>query len=85
MEHINALINKMNAHGSEVIRLEDLAPLSLHEIHELSEKRLSWNEAKLLYKEAQIAAKTRKLNEAHYLARNNPQVQNAVGLGIKKQ
>ncbi|QEK49503.1 hypothetical protein FY167_16410 [Proteus mirabilis] len=85
MEHINALINKMNAHGSEVIRLEDLAPLSLHEIHELSEKRLSWNEAKLLYKEAQIAAKTRKLNEAHYLARNNPQVQNAVALGIKKQ
>ncbi len=85
MEHINSLINKMNANTSEVIKLEDLAPLSLHEIHELSEKRLSWNEAKFLYKEAQIAAKKCKLNEAHYLARNNPQVQNAVALGIQKQ
>lgn len=38
MEHINALINKMNANTSEIIKLEDLAPLSLHEIHALSEK-----------------------------------------------
>ncbi|WP_350445005.1 Tc toxin subunit A, partial [Proteus vulgaris] len=67
----------------ENITLNDLAPLSLHEIHSLSEEKLSWHEAKTLYKEAQEAAKINKLNEAHYLTRNNPQVQNAVVLGIQ--
>lgn len=74
----------MNSDTVENITLNDLAPLSLHEIHTLSEEKLSWHEAKTLYKEAQEAAKINKLNEAHYLARNNPQVQNAVALGIQK-
>lgn len=74
----------MNSDAVENITLNDLAPLSLHEIHALSEEKLSWHEAKTLYKEAQEATKINKLNEAHYLARNNPQVQNAVALGIQK-
>ncbi|MBG2710185.1 hypothetical protein I4558_04040 [Proteus mirabilis] len=85
MKNINTLLTKMNSDTMENITLNDLAPLSLHEIHTLSEEKISWHEAKTLYKEAQEAAKINKLNEAHYLARNNPQVQNAVALGIQKQ
>lgn len=85
MKNINMLLTKMNSDTVENITLNDLAPLSLHEIHTLSEEKLSWHEAKTLYKEAQEAAKINKLNEAHYLARNNPQVQNAVALGIQQQ
>lgn len=83
MKNINTLLKKMNSDTVENITLNDLAPLSLHEIHSLSEEKLSWHEAKTLYKEAQEAAKINKLNEAHYLTRNNPQVQNAVVLGIQ--
>lgn len=85
MKTINTLLAKMNSNTSESITLNDLAPLSLHEIYALSEEKLSWHEAKTLYKEAQEAAKINKLNEAHYLARNNPQVRNAVALGIQTQ
>lgn len=85
MKNINTLLDKMNANNSAIITLNDLAPLSLYEIRALSEERLSWYEAKRLYKEAQETAKINKLNEAHYLARANPQVQNAVALGIQKQ
>lgn len=85
MKTINTLLAKMNSNTSESITLNDLAPLSLHEIYALSEERLSWHEAKTLYKEAQEAAKINKINEAHYLARNNPQVRNAVALGIQTQ
>ncbi|MCO7051792.1 Tc toxin subunit A, partial [Proteus terrae] len=83
MKNINTLLTKMNSDTVENITLNDLAPLSLHEIHTLSEEKLSWHEAKTLYKEAQEAAKINKLKEAHYLTRNNPQVQNAVALGIQ--
>ncbi|MCF1958532.1 Tc toxin subunit A, partial [Escherichia coli] len=83
MKNINTLLTKMNSDTVENITLNDLAPLSLHEIHTLSEEKLSWHEAKTLYKEAQEAAKFNKLKEAHYLARNNPQVKNAVALGIQ--
>ncbi|EEG87519.1 virulence plasmid 28.1kDa A protein [Proteus penneri ATCC 35198] len=75
----------MKANTSDMISLNDLAPLSLHEIYALSEEKLSWHEAKTLYKEAQKAAKMSKINEAHYLARRNPQVQNAVALGMRSQ
>nr|MBG3151099.1 hypothetical protein [Proteus mirabilis] len=85
MKNINTLLTKMNSDAVENITLNDLAPLSLHEIHALSEEKLSWHEAKTLYKEAQEAAKINKLNEAHHLARNNPQVQNAVALGVQQQ
>ncbi|MEQ4924346.1 neuraminidase-like domain-containing protein [Proteus hauseri] len=85
MKTINTLLAKMNSNTSESITLNDLAPLSLHEIYALSEEKLSWHEAKTLYKEAQEATKINKLNEAHYLARNNPQVRNAVALGIQTQ
>ncbi|WP_368888165.1 neuraminidase-like domain-containing protein [Proteus columbae] len=85
MKHINTLLTKMNSDTVENITLNDLAPLSLHEIYTLSEEKLTWHEAKVLYTEAQAVAKINKLNEAHYLARNNPQVQNAVALGIQKQ
>ncbi|WP_100158951.1 Tc toxin subunit A-related protein [Proteus columbae] len=85
MKHINTLLTKMNSSISEVITLKELAPLSLHEIRALSEEKLSWHEAKILYTQAQEAAKINKLNEAHHLARNNPQVKNAVALGIQKQ
>lgn len=85
MKSINTLLDSMNGNSSEIITLNDLAPLSLYEIRAMSEEKLSWHEAKILYKEAQKTAKINKLNESHYLARNNPQVQNAVALGIEKQ
>ncbi|WP_311754123.1 neuraminidase-like domain-containing protein [Proteus columbae] len=85
MKNINTLLTKMNASTSEVITLKELAPLSLHEIRALSEEKLSWHEAKILYTHAQEATKINKLNEAHHLARNNPQVQNAVALGVQQQ
>lgn len=85
MKTINTLLMKMNSNTSESISLKDLAPLSLHEIRALSEEKLSWHEAKKLYTHAQEAVKVNKLNEAHHLARNNPQVQNAVTLGIQQQ
>ncbi|MGC2866410.1 neuraminidase-like domain-containing protein [Proteus vulgaris] len=85
MKNINTLLTKMNSSTSEVITLKELAPLSLHEIRALSEEKLSWHEAKILYTHAQEATKINKLNEAHHLARNNPQVQNAVALGIQQQ
>lgn len=85
MKTINTPLAKMNSNTSESITLNDLAPLSLHEIYALSEEKLSWHEAKTLYKEAQEAAKINKIKEAHYLARNNPQVRNAVALGIQAQ
>ncbi|MDO5404296.1 MAG: neuraminidase-like domain-containing protein [Proteus sp. (in: enterobacteria)] len=85
MKNINTLLTKMNSDAVENITLNDLAPLSLHEIYALSEEKLSWHEAKILYKEAQKAAKKSKINEAHYLARRNPQVQNAVVLGMRSQ
>lgn len=85
MKNINTLLTKMNSSTSEVITLKELAPLSLHEIRALSEEKLSWHEAKILYTHAQEATKINKLNEAHYLARNNPQVQNAVTLGVQQQ
>lgn len=85
MKNINTLLTKMKTNTSDMITLNDLAPLSLHEIYALSEEKLSWHEAKTLYKEAKKAAKISKINEAHYLARRNPQVQNAVSLGIQSQ
>lgn len=56
MKNINTLLKKMNSDTVENITLNDLAPLSLHEIHSLSEEKLSWHEAKTLYK-AQKAQK----------------------------
>ncbi|UPK80717.1 Tc toxin subunit A [Proteus vulgaris] len=85
MKNINTLLTKMKSSTSEIITLKELAPLSLHEIRALSDEKLTWDEAKILYTQAQEAEKINKLNEAHYLARNNPQVQNAVALGIQPQ
>lgn len=85
MKNINTLLTKMKSSTSETITLKELAPLSLHEIRVLSDEKLTWDEAKTLYTQAQKAEKVNKLNEAHYLARNNPQVQNAVALGIQPQ
>lgn len=85
MKNINTLLTKMKSSTSETITLKELAPLSLHEIRALSDEKLTWDEAKTLYTEAKEAAKRNKLNESHYLARNNPQVQNAVTLGIQSQ
>lgn len=85
MKNINTLLTKMKSSTSETITLKELAPLSLHEIRVLSDEKLTWDEAKTLYTQAQKAEKINKLNEAHYLARNNPQVQNATALGIQPQ
>lgn len=83
MKNINTLLLKINSNNSTAITLNDLAPLSLNEIHTLSDNNLSLHEAELLYKEAQQVGKINKLNEAHYLARANPQIQNAVALDIQ--
>ncbi|MER2473077.1 Tc toxin subunit A-related protein [Photorhabdus laumondii] len=62
--------------------LTDISHNSFNEFSQQVSDYLSWSEAYDLYHDAQQAEKDNQLYEAHILKRANPQLQNAVHLGI---
>ncbi|OCA53696.1 neuraminidase-like domain-containing protein [Photorhabdus namnaonensis] len=62
--------------------LTDICYYSFNEFRQQVSDHLSWSETHNLYRDAQQAQKDNRLYEARILKRANPQLQNAVHLGI---
>ncbi len=62
--------------------LTDICHYSFNEFRQQVSDHLSWSETNRLYRDAQQEQKENQLYEAHILKRANPQLQNAVHLGI---
>lgn len=65
------------------LTLSDIMVRSFPELRTLADDALTWGEAHFLYEQAQEAFKENKITESRILSRANPQLANAVHLGIK--
>ncbi|MCP9266648.1 neuraminidase-like domain-containing protein [Xenorhabdus sp. XENO-1] len=84
MYSADILLNKISqTHDGQTMTLADLQPFSFSELRKMFEEQLSWGEAHYLYREAVEQKKRHRLLEARILTRANPQLANAVRLGIK--
>lgn len=72
----------LKAAVSEQITLPDIMVRSFAEVKALAGDALSWGEKNFLYQQAQKALKENKMAESRILSRANPQLANAVRLGI---
>lgn len=75
-----------NAGGTETdrpITLPDIMVRSFAEVKALAGDALSWGEKNFLYQQAQKELKENKMAESRILSRANPQLSNAVRLGIR--
>ncbi|WP_410009509.1 neuraminidase-like domain-containing protein [Pantoea agglomerans] len=68
----------------EKITLPDIIVRSFAEVKELTGDTLSWGEKNFLYQQAQKELKENKMVESRILSRSNPQLANAVRLGIRQ-
>ncbi|MBC8954907.1 neuraminidase-like domain-containing protein [Xenorhabdus sp. PB62.4] len=94
MYSIDELLDKLNRSGENThkksgsigdqpVTLPDIMVLSFAEVKELAGDSLSWGEKNFLYQQAQKALKENRMAESRILSRANPQLANAVHLGIK--
>ena len=77
-------VKKNNSAGARQVTLSDIMVRSFPEVKNLAGDNLSWGEANFLYKEAQKEYKNNKIAESRILSRANPQLENAVRLGIRQ-
>ena len=68
----------------EKVTLPDIMVRSFAELKELAGDALTWGEKSFLYQQAQKELKKNKMAESRILSRANPQLSNAVQLGIQQ-
>ncbi|NRD30251.1 insecticidal toxin complex protein A [Shewanella sp. DC2-4] len=86
LDRLNNRNKKSKAQTSDdtpAITLSDIMVRSFPELRTLADNALTWGEAHFLYEQAQEALKENKITESRILSRANPQLANAVHLGIK--
>jgi len=81
--------NKTTGHNLQAdaggqITLSDIMVRSFAEVKALAGDALTWGEKNFLYQQAQQALKENKMAESRILSRANPQLTNAVRLGIRQ-
>lgn len=82
LEKLNS--GKQKANGlTSAVTLPDIMVRSFAQVKELAGDSLSWGEKNFLYQQAQKALKENKMAESRILSRANPQLANAVRLGIR--
>ncbi|EIV5116129.1 hypothetical protein L8909_003787 [Salmonella enterica] len=69
--------------SNEKITLPDIMVRSFAEVKALAGDMLTWGEKSFLYQEAQKELKENKMAESRILTRANPQLANAVRLGME--
>ncbi|MBS1205284.1 MAG: hypothetical protein H6R25_2183 [Proteobacteria bacterium] len=72
------------ATGDEKVTLADIMVRSFAEVKALAGDTLTWGEKNFLYQQAQAELKENKMAESRILSRANPQLANAVRLGIRQ-
>lgn len=86
LEKLNSGKQKANGLASDTpapVTLPDIMVRSFAQVKELAGDSLSWGEKNFLYQQAQKALKENKMAESRILSRANPQLANAVRLGIR--
>ncbi|MEQ1964891.1 neuraminidase-like domain-containing protein [Xenorhabdus khoisanae] len=82
----NKLLDKLNRSskdtGNPPITLPDIMIRSFAEVKELAGNSLNWGEKNFLYQQAQKELKENRMADSRILSRANPQLANAVRLGI---
>lgn len=88
MYDIGKISEKLNRSSednvSQRITLSDIMGRSLAEVNELTGNNLNWGEKVFLYQQAQKELKENRMTESRILSRANPQLANAVHLGISQ-
>jgi hypothetical protein len=86
MYRIDEILEKVNTSGprSTPVTLPDLFSRSFPEVRDITGDSLSWGETRYLYRQAQHEQTENRLTESRILARANPQLANAVRLGIRQ-
>lgn len=86
MYRTDEILEKVNTSGerSTPVTLPDLFSRSFPEVRKMTGDSLSWGETRYLYRQAQHEQKENRLTESRILARANPQLANAVRLGIRQ-
>lgn len=88
LDKLNAGSSKGNglkkASPDEKVTLPDIMVRSFAEVKELAGDALTWGEKNFLYQQAQKELKENKMAESRILSRANPQLANAVRLGIRQ-
>ncbi|MBC8954457.1 neuraminidase-like domain-containing protein [Xenorhabdus sp. PB62.4] len=85
MYSTDLLLNKINqTREGQSMTLADLQPFSFGELRKMFEERLSWGETHYLHHEAVEQEKRHRLLEARIFTRANPQLSNAIRLGIEQ-
>lgn len=83
------ILNKLNSSttdkkaGTPPVTLADIMVRSFAEVKTLAGDSLSWGEKNHLWQQAQTALKENRMAESRILSRANPQLANAVRLGIR--
>lgn len=84
MGKLNAGNGKLKSATGQEITLSDIIVRSFAEVKELAGDALTWGEKNFIYQQAQAELKENKLAESRILSRANPQLANAVRLGIRQ-
>lgn len=88
LEKINNSKQKLNNYENhdekQKITLSDIMIRTFGQVKELAGETLSWGEMNFLYQHAQKELAENKLTESRILSRANPQLANAVRLGIRQ-
>lgn len=96
MYQLDEILDKLNASrnskksslktssSNEKITLQDIMVRSFAEVKELTGDTFSWGEKNFLYQQAQKELKENKMAESRILSRANPQLANAMRLGIRQ-
>lgn len=80
----NGIVEVITSSSSEEELLSYFMSMSFPELNEAVGDSLTWGEKNFLYQEAQKVLKENKMEEARILSRANPQLLNAVRLGISQ-
>lgn len=76
--------NLKKTSSDKQVSLPDIMLCSFAELKELAGNAITWGERSFLYQQAQKALKENKMVESRILSRANPQLANAVRLGIRQ-
>ncbi|HEK1719043.1 TPA: insecticidal toxin complex protein A [Proteus mirabilis] len=82
MDQVNQILSKLNEYTGEGMELSDIMGFSFHQLKELAKDILVWDEITFLHQLARKELKENKITESRILSRANPQLANAIRLGI---
>lgn len=90
---INMILDKLNKknikksnnprHATQPIHLSDIMGCSFAKLNTLAGDTLGWGEKNFLWQQAQQVSKQNKMTQSRILSRANPQLVNAIRLGIR--